>query len=144
MKTLSELEKQHPEETLAARDEQIKELMASAERTAEHVANVLADADARAERQAARIAELEAQLERLAENYKTCCMVSDNLIHNAEDLKDELKTANERLDTILSKCFIRNGAAIALPCGYGKITDDDKQESLRQLDKAIQSLEGKE
>lgn len=31
MKTLSELEKQHPEETLAARDEQIKELLDAAE-----------------------------------------------------------------------------------------------------------------
>lgn len=67
---------------------------------------------------------------------------SDWAMNKIAELEAQLKTASERLDIILSKCFIRSGAAIALPCGYGKITDDDKQESIRQLDKAIHNTKG--
>lgn len=66
----------------------------------------------------------------------------DGTLHGAIDYwQDRAHKAEQRLRWILKKCFVNRYAEVSLPCGMTLITDDEIQESIRLIDRAIELKE---
>ena len=66
----------------------------------------------------------------------------DGTLHGAIDYwQDRAHKEEQRLRWILKKCFVNRYAEVSLPCGMTLITDDEIQESIRLIDRAIELKE---